>query len=112
MYYILKVIDFPKCIEENEKLRGIFRVVSRFPLHFSLYLGNIDYLLDSVLYCVDESLPGLLDEELPDEVLGQLGGVGEELLVEGEVHGHDVLVCLLLRVPEEGRGTGQPTTTT
>ena len=35
-----KVIDFPryeyntKCSGENEILRGIFRVVSRFPLHF------------------------------------------------------------------------------
>ena len=36
-----KVIDFPrycaKCSGENEKLRGIFQVVSSFPLHFVLY---------------------------------------------------------------------------
>ena len=36
------------CSGENEILRGIFRVVSRFPLHFVLYLGNFDFFLDSV----------------------------------------------------------------
>ena len=46
------VIDFPrhnmKCSGENETLSGIFHVVSRFPLHFVLYKGNLDYFLDSV----------------------------------------------------------------
>ena len=35
------------CSGENEILRGIFRVVSRFPLHFVLYLGNLIFF-DSV----------------------------------------------------------------
>ena len=47
-----KVIDFPrfnlKCSEENQIQHGIFQVVSRFPLHFMLYRGNLDYFLDSV----------------------------------------------------------------
>ena len=47
-----KVIDFPqknmKCRGENVILRGIFHAVSRFPLHFMLYRGNLDYFLDSV----------------------------------------------------------------
>ena len=29
-------------------LRGIFHVVSCFPLHFMLYRGNLDYFSDSV----------------------------------------------------------------
>ena len=48
---ILQAIDFPrykmKCSVKNEILYGIFRVVSRFPLPFLLYLGNVDYFLDS-----------------------------------------------------------------
>ena len=64
------VIYFPRynteCSNENWTLGGIFRVVSRFPLHFVLYRGNLDYLWDSVaavgpmawwwLYCVDRIL--------------------------------------------------------
>ena len=45
-----KVIDFPlynmKCSGENEILRGIFRVLSSFPLHSVLYLGNLYYFLN------------------------------------------------------------------
>ena len=33
---------------ESGILRGIFPVVSHFPLHFVLYLGNFDYFWDSV----------------------------------------------------------------
>ena len=55
-----KIIDFPryntKCSWEKEILRGIFGVAFRFPLHFVLYLGNVDYFLDSV--CV--WLPGMV----------------------------------------------------
>ena len=46
--------DFPqynmKCSAsgENVILRGIVHVVSRFPLHFMLYRGNLDYFSDSV----------------------------------------------------------------
>ena len=55
------VIDFPrnnmKCSGENEILRGIFHVVSRFPLHLHLhvtvqctvYRGNFDYFLESAV---------------------------------------------------------------
>ena len=48
-----KVIDFPiyktKSSGENEILCGILRVVSRFSLHFVLYLGNLSYFSDSVI---------------------------------------------------------------
>ena len=40
-------------------LRGIFHVLSRFPLHFMLYRGNLDYLSNSVehvLYYVRDSI--------------------------------------------------------
>ena len=41
LYAVLKVIDFPRYSSkgngENKILRGIFRVVSLFPLHFVLY---------------------------------------------------------------------------
>ena len=46
-YTVPKVIDFPryntKCSGENKIQGAIFRVVYRFPLHFVLYLGNLDY---------------------------------------------------------------------
>ena len=45
-YTVPKEIDFPrytmKCSGENVILRGIFHVVSCFPLHFMLYCGNLD----------------------------------------------------------------------
>ena len=45
-YTVPKEIDFPrynmKCSGENVILRGIFRVLSCFPLHFLLYRGNFD----------------------------------------------------------------------
>ena len=48
-YTVPKVFDFPrynrKYSGQNEILRGIFHVVSRFPVHFALYLGNLDYFL-------------------------------------------------------------------
>ena len=48
-YTVPKVIDFPryyrKWSRENKILSGIFRVVSRFPIHFVLYLGNLYYFL-------------------------------------------------------------------
>ena len=51
LYNVPKVIDFPrintKCSVENEILCRIFRVLSRFPLHFVLYLGYFNYFLDS-----------------------------------------------------------------
>ena len=37
-----------KCSGEYEILRGIFLLVSRFPLHFMLHGGNFDNFLDSV----------------------------------------------------------------
>ena len=39
-----------KCSGENVILRGIFHIhiISRFPLHFMLYRGNLDYFLDGV----------------------------------------------------------------
>ena len=51
---VRKVIDFPrystKYSGENEIPRGIFRVVSRFSLHFVLYLGNFDFILQCLLW--------------------------------------------------------------
>ena len=42
-----KVIDFPrystKCSGENEILRGIYRVLSRFPLNFMYIFENFNY---------------------------------------------------------------------
>ena len=53
LYTVPKVIDFKryniKCSGENVILRGIFHVVSGFPLHFMLFRGNLDYFLYSVL---------------------------------------------------------------
>ena len=40
------------CSGVNQILRGIFRVVCHFYLHFLLYLGNLDYILDSVVVIV------------------------------------------------------------
>ena len=39
---------------ENVILRGIFYVVSRFPLHFMLYRGNFDYFFDVYIYSISE----------------------------------------------------------
>lgn len=46
-------------------------------------------------------LPPVLLQELPDEALGQLARVAEELLVKVVVHGRDVSQRLLLGVAEE-----------
>ena len=52
-YTVPTEIDFPrynmKCSEENVILRGIFHVVSCFPLHCMLYRGNLDCFSNSVL---------------------------------------------------------------
>ena len=60
-----KEINFPrynmKCSRENVILRGIFYLVSCFPLHFMLYHGNLEYFSDSEgssfhgLFCVSVS---------------------------------------------------------
>ena len=39
-----------KCSGENVKLRGIFHVVSCFPLHFMLFRENLDYFLNRVMH--------------------------------------------------------------
>ena len=45
-------VDFPRynmtCSRGNVILRGIFHVVSGFPLHFMLYRGNLDNFTNSV----------------------------------------------------------------
>ena len=59
-----------------------------------------------MMYGVGNTLsPLLVDKELPDKVLGEVGGLREELLVELVVDGDDVGVRLLLSVTEERRGT-------
>ena len=60
------------------------------------------------MYGADSTLsPLLVDKELPDKVLGEVGGLREELLVELVVDGDDVSIRLLLSVPEKRRGSGQ-----
>ena len=63
-YTVPKVIDFPryntKCSGENEILRGIFHALSRFPLHFVIYLGSLDFFLDSVCLGLHSSGPIVL----------------------------------------------------
>ena len=52
VYTVPTEIDFPqynmKCSGENVIHRGIFHVVSCFPLHFMLYCGNLDNFSDRV----------------------------------------------------------------
>ena len=55
-----------RCSGENVILRGIFHVLSCFPLHFMLYCGNLDYFLDSVLYGSISSLSFLVTDPESD----------------------------------------------
>ena len=48
-----------------------------------------------------------VDEQFPDEILCELRGLREELLVEDVVTGDDVGVRLLLGFAKEGRRSGQ-----
>ena len=54
-FTVPKVIDFPrydmKCSGENVILRGIFHLVSCFPLHFMLFRGNLDCFSNRVQRC-------------------------------------------------------------
>ena len=56
LYTFPKEIDFPqynmKCSAGNLILRGLFPVVSCFPLHFMLYSGNFDYFSDIEGKCI------------------------------------------------------------
>lgn len=61
---------------------------------------------------ISNNLPPVLDQELPDEALGQLAGVTEELVVKVVVHGRDVAQRLLLGVAEERRRAAQAEKTT
>lgn len=54
------------------------------------------------------ALLGILDQQASDEVLGQLTGVAEVLLVKVIVDSRDVGQSLLLGLPQERRGTTQP----
>ena len=51
-YAVPNVIGFPRynmiCSGENVILRGIFHIVTCFPLHFMLYRGNFDCFSNSV----------------------------------------------------------------
>lgn len=57
-------------------------------------------------------LPSVLLQKLPDEALGHLAGVAEELLVKVVVHGRDVPQRLLLRVAKKRRRSAQAETAT
>ena len=54
LFTVSKVIDFPrynmKCSGENMIQRGIFHVVSGFPLRFMLYRGNLDCFSNRVCW--------------------------------------------------------------
>ena len=50
-----------KCNGKNVILRGIFHVVSCFPLHFMLYRGNLDYFLDSEQFKSRDTCPLISD---------------------------------------------------
>ena len=56
LYTVPKEINCPrynmKGSGENLILRGIFHVVSCFPIHLMLYRGNLDYYSDSVRYTI------------------------------------------------------------
>ena len=60
-----------KCSGENVILRGIFHVVSRFPLHFMFYRGNFDFFSNSelpmrdVLFLLINILQGVKSPVLP-----------------------------------------------
>ena len=60
------VCEFPrynmKCRVENRTLLGLFHAVSRFPLHFMSYRGNLDYFLDSVVVAITP--PGKLSQQV------------------------------------------------
>ena len=65
LHTIPKVIDFPryymKCSGENVILRGIVHVVSGFPLHFTLYRGNLDCFfnnVDEIHYTLSQNICG------------------------------------------------------
>ena len=55
MCTVKTIIDFPRYNRkywwENVIPRGIFHVVSHFPLYFTLYRGHFDYLSNSVVPC-------------------------------------------------------------
>ena len=69
-YTVPKEINFPrynmKCSGENIILRGIFHVVSCFPLHFMLYRGNLDCFSHSVyISCCKLKVFKILTEGVP-----------------------------------------------
>lgn len=46
-------------------------------------------------------LPGLFNQKLPNEVLGQLAGLAEELLIKVVTHCCDICQCFLLCVSQK-----------
>ena len=57
-----------KCRGENETLRGIFRVISRFLLHFVLYHGNSDYFFGPFVAPPPLPKPYMLQEACPEDL--------------------------------------------
>lgn len=54
--------------------------------------------------------PLVLLQQLADELLGELAGVTEELLIKLVVYGGDVLQGVAFGLPQEGRSPAQPGT--
>ena len=75
-------------------LRGIFHLVSRFPLHFMLYRGNLDLFSDSVvtffrcsiLFRDEMTLMELLWLDVVHGSFGRCGGVLEIVVDYLEIH--------------------------
>lgn len=54
--------------------------------------------------------PLVLLQQLADELLGELAGVTEELLIKLVVYGGNVLQGVVFGLPQEGRSSAQPGT--
>lgn len=82
-------------------LLEVLQVDHRLPAHQGLLAvhwhdpGVSESLLDR------EPLPGLFNQKLPNEVLGQLAGLAEEFLVKVVTHCCDICQRFLLRVSQE-----------
>ena len=85
---VTKVIDFPrynmKCSRENLILCGLFHLVSRFPLHFLLYRGNMDLNVLCLYYCTFVCLATLYVKILYAYRL--LYFLNVDCLLEGKLH--------------------------
>lgn len=61
----------------------------------------------SQTFCPFDLSPLVLLQQLADELLGELAGVTEELLIKLVVYGGNVLQGVVLGLPQEGRSPAQ-----